>query len=294
MIWTTWRQHRPEAFAGLATLVGLAALIFIADQRHDLANGNGATLAQAVLISLGVLPALAGVFLGAPLLARDFEQGTHRLLWTQGTTRPRWLALKLTIVIGAIAVAAALLGAYFAVVVQGQHATLGGRTVDTSDPWTWFDEQGPAVAAYVVFALALGTASGAVLGRTYPAMALTLVGYIAVRVPIAAWVRPSYLPPLRQQLTDFATFQDPGPHTWFQNAVYQDVATGQTLSFEQALGRLGPTGGGALAPHGLTGWVYYQPGDRFWLFQGIEAAIFVALAALLVGLTYYWVTRRVT
>lgn len=29
----------------------------------------------------------------------------------------------------------------------------------------------------------------------------------------------------------------------------------------------------------------YQPGDRFWAFQGIEVAIYVALAVLLVGLT---------
>lgn len=49
-----------------------------------------------------------------------------------------------------------------------------------------------------------------------------------------------------------------------------------------------------LAPHGVVGWVEYQPGSRFWTFQGIEAAIFVALAALLVGLTVYWVTRRVS
>jgi hypothetical protein len=38
--------------------------------------------------------------------------------------------------------------------------------------------------------------------------------------------------------------------------------------------------------------VYYQPGERFWTFEGVEAALFLALAALLVGFTVYWVTRR--
>jgi len=36
----------------------------------------------------------------------------------------------------------------------------------------------------------------------------------------------------------------------------------------------------------------YQPADRFWIFQGIEAAIFLALALGLVALTILWVRRR--
>jgi hypothetical protein len=43
---------------------------------------------------LAVLPALAGLFVGAPLLARELEQGTHRFAWTQGVTRRRWLLSK--------------------------------------------------------------------------------------------------------------------------------------------------------------------------------------------------------
>jgi hypothetical protein len=289
VIWTTWRQHRLEALAALATLVGMAALIFAANQRQDLAAGNGQGLAPDLQLALGALPALAGAFLGAPLLARDLEQGTHRLLWTQGTSRSRWLAGKLVLVFGAVAAGAALVGAYFTVVMQGQHLA----RILTPDNWTWFDAQGPVFTAYVVFALALGIAIGAVVGRSYPAMALTIAAYIAVRVPIAAWVRPAYLPPVRLQLTDFMTYNAPGANNWFQDPVYQDVASGRTLSFEEAANRLGETAA-PLAPHGILGWVYYQPGDRFWLFQGIEAAIFVALAGALICLTFYWVTRRVT
>lgn len=294
MTWSTWRQHRLEALAGLAVLAGLAAMIFVANWRHDLAGGGNTTgLDQPIQLSLGVLPALVGVFIGAPLLARDLEQGTHRLLWTQGTTRARWLRWKLGLVGGVVTIGAALLAAYFTATLLGQHMTLPDGSVENlADSWVWFDE-GPALAAYAVFALALGTAAGAVIRRTYPAMALTLAIYVAVRVPIASAARPNYLPPLRLQVSYYETFNLPGPQVWIQYpATYQD-ASGHTLSMSEVTDRLGAQGG-ALASHGIVGWVNYQPGDRFLAFQGIEAAIFLGLAALLVGLAYYWTTRRVT
>ena len=37
----------------------------------------------------------SGVFWGAPLVARELEAGTHRLVWNQSVTRTRWLAIKL-------------------------------------------------------------------------------------------------------------------------------------------------------------------------------------------------------
>ena len=40
---------------------------------------------------------------------------------------------------------------------------------------------------------------------------------------------------------------------------------------------------------GAYNWQLYQPADRFWLFQGIETGIFVALALLLL----YLAIRRV-
>ena len=37
----------------------------------------------------------------------------------------------------------------------------------------------------------------------------------------------------------------------------------------------------------------YQPVERFWMFQGIEAAIFVALALTLLVLTLWWMRQRI-
>lgn len=38
--------------------------------------------------------------------------------------------------------------------------------------------------------------------------------------------------------------------------------------------------------------VTYQPADRYWVFQGLELAIFVALALLLAWLCFWWLQRR--
>jgi hypothetical protein len=39
--------------------------------------------------------------------------------------------------------------------------------------------------------------------------------------------------------------------------------------------------------------VTYQPGDRFWAFQGIETAIFLSLAVGLLAVTVWWVRERI-
>jgi ABC-type transport system involved in multi-copper enzyme maturation permease subunit len=50
---------------------------------------------------LSVLPALLGRLVGAPLVAREVEQHTHLLAWTQSITRSRWVTVKLALVLTA-------------------------------------------------------------------------------------------------------------------------------------------------------------------------------------------------
>jgi hypothetical protein len=42
---------------------------------------------------------------------------------------------------------------------------------------------------------------------------------------------------------------------------------------------------------GYQGYLTYQPASRFWIFQGIEAGIFVVLAAALIAVAF-WIIRR--
>jgi hypothetical protein len=283
MTWATWRQHRAEALASLALLALTATFVGYAGTQRMFSDD--ALRSAFLMIGLAMAPALGGVFIGAPLLARDLEQGTHRLVWTQGTTRARWLWVKLLLLFGAALPAGAVLGGMTAAVVATQPDQL-------ANPWFWFDESGPAFAAYVAFALALGVAAGAVLRRTYPAMAVTLVLFVAVRVVVGALFRPNYLPPLRVPMLSWGMFSIPERTPWTLGVQLRD-ARGRSVSVNEVLNLISRHHGDTILSHyGIVAWLPYQPGGRFWLFQGIETAIFGALATLLVAFTAYWVLRR--
>src|SRR5207237_7050931 len=58
-----------------------------------------------------VVPLFVGLFWGAPLVSREIEHGTHRLVWTQSVTRRRWIGTKLALIGGAAFVGAAAFAA---------------------------------------------------------------------------------------------------------------------------------------------------------------------------------------
>jgi hypothetical protein len=156
------------------------------------AAGNFFNAYQSVVfggVLLLILPMLVGMFWGAPLVAREIEHGTHRLVWTQGTSRLRWAATKFGLVsIGVLAmtaVFAAMLTWWITPVMQ-----TSGQRFD----YIFFDIHGIVVFGYATFALALGIFAGAVTGRLLPAMATTVVGFLAVRLVVMLVARNHYLP----------------------------------------------------------------------------------------------------
>ena len=56
--------------------------------------------------------------------------------------------------------------------------------------------------------------------------------------------------------------------------------------------RPGPKEPACLAAHGFHVLITYQPAGRFWAFQGIEAGIFLVLAAALIAVTFRLVLAR--
>lgn len=72
-------------------------------EARSTAQADDRRQANLVVWALYVLPALAGMDLGAPLVAAELERGTNRLAWTQGASRTRWLVAR-----GGLALAAAI------------------------------------------------------------------------------------------------------------------------------------------------------------------------------------------
>src|SRR3954454_344255 len=123
MTWLTWRQFRASSFVLLGAVTAAVALLLLT--RHQLvalSRANGAsfldafgndhaksTIFYASTAVVYVLPAVVGIFWGAPMVSRELEAGTSRLVWTQSITRTRWLATKLGVA-GAGAVVVGLFG----------------------------------------------------------------------------------------------------------------------------------------------------------------------------------------
>lgn len=318
MTWLIWRQHRTEVCV-LGLLVGLfgVALLVLGTQAHELfpggparcAGGAGADEACAaafrrldeeygyvenLLAAFYLVPVVVGAFLGAPLLARELEDGTWQLAWTQAVPRMRWLAAKLAALAGVTVV---LTGLFTGVL------TWFRRPFDVWEgrfQYDAFDLEGLVPVAYALFAFGVATAAGAILRRSLPAFGVAFGAFLAARMSVALLARPAYAAPL--------TATDPIPAggakdraghlaDWTIEHGYADAA-GRRLSsaeyyeLEDAADRAGTNLNQFLHTRGIQQFRVYHPADRFWTFQLIEAALFVAVAAVLIGVVVWRVRRR--
>lgn len=326
MTWLTWRQHRIEALIMGMILLGFAIVLLVtginiaALARQVGFTGcasqacapswfamnrylSGLTQPPSAFYFIGlvaplILPALVGMFVGAPALSREFEQGTHRLLWTQSIPWSRWFFKKTSLLIGVVACAFALLSGFFSWWRAALPAPLSqDANLFFSNFAGRFDTWGVVSIAYAVFAVALGLFLGTVIRKPVPAMAITLVLFVVVRVLIVNFWRPYYLPPVVVNASVNAGFGVPGD-SWSIKTEFVD-RQGQVIAanadiiqtcFSRPSQNLVDR---CFTEHGIqTRWLY-QPGNRFWLFQGIESGIYLLFAALLIAMAYGWTKYRI-
>ena len=312
MAWVTWRQHRHQLLVGLSLIAALACAALVtglpmhaAYQREALSSCLPPTARSGCDIIvrhfqsefgsrvdvagyLILLPALVGMFIGAPLLARELELGTHRFAWTQSLTRHRWLLSKTLLLALAVAAGAAVLSA----VVMWWRQPFDGLEGRMSP--SGFEIQGLVVPAYALFALALGVLAGAALRRSLAAMSLTLAIFVAVRLAVANFLRPRYVAPEHETMAGLV----PGAHArdWVLSNSLVDAVGRHITSAREDLAILHAQQARIDPQEYLLslGWrraLSFQPADRFWTFQAIEAGIFVALAVALLAATV-WLVRR--
>jgi hypothetical protein len=347
MIWVAWRQFRTQALVTLGLLAAFAVLVLVTGLHlRDVYSSLGGAhctarndctalgrhdvpLADLLGPALLAIPALLGMFWGAPLVARELETGTYRLAWTQTVTRRRWLSVRVALVgVGALAVAS--LASWL---VSWWFAPLDAVNMNHFDP-SVFTARGVVAIGYAGFAFALGVAAGTLTRRTLPAMAATLLGFVAARFAFTVWARPHLLasrhvlfPVMLGKDGSFSGFPSGFgvfaglprlPNAWALSSALVDRA-GHALSTAQLhelVVRTCPTlaagssqnpgvgkgsgglAGGAFLPclqalsHHMQLQVAYQPPSHYWLLQALETGIFLAAAFALIGATVWRVGRR--
>ncbi|GAA2099431.1 transporter [Kitasatospora saccharophila] len=336
MTWLTWRQQRTQFLTAAAVLLLATAYLLVDGLRlrhgiHGLPTDCGinqcfdlervigskhnAYLAADALVLLA--PALIGAFWGAPLIARELETGTHRMVWSQSVPRGRWLAAKLLLTTAAAVLVTGLLSLL---------TTWYAAPIDRFDHNRFqpllFSLRGLVPLGYAAFAVALGACVGLFLRRTLAAAAVTLVVFAAVQVLVPLAVRPHLQQPVHELAAlhkdpirhgSFAGFETTGGRIGPDSrmvAVF-DLPDGWMLSdstllpVRDATGRVltlasqpcpgsdqFPPDSACLAEADLYVALDYQPADRYWTFQFAETGLYLAAAAALAALTSWGLRRR--
>ncbi len=304
MTWLAWRQARAQALVAIVATAVIAAVL-VATRRHIAATPEAdlstfykqLQLLGTVLIGL---PAAIGAFWGAPLLARELEMGTHRLAWTQGVTRRRWLGTRL----GVLALLAVVVTAVFATLFTWWSLPFDTHSnrIGTAN----FGQRGVAPVAYALFALALGAFVGTVVRRTLPAMAITAFAFFVVRYGFQLAVRPGLTDTV--ELSRGLALFSPGAGdpaaagAWVVSSKTVDgngrvipsgsvdrilaeacnlTRTSTEDAFQQCAHRLG-----------LHEVVTAHPATQFWPLQIWESLAFCGLGLVLVAACFWWVRHR--
>jgi len=312
MTWVTWRQHRALLISIPAVLAAAAVVlvIFGLKAHHDYAalvncplnqgqqssacgkmfsnfNSNVWPLANALSILVQLAPVLIGAFAGAPLLARELENGTYRFAWTQGLVRERQAIAKLALLGVTLAVLAGAFGWLFSWFFQ---------------PFLWteqinqlsegmFDASGLVFPAFTLVAFMIGAFLGMLFRRVIPALAATLGAYLALR--LGAWALHGQYPVtvVTSNAKLINAYETPGTpgfpwilNSWFTGPGGKPLSSAVTSRLQDL-----PLGGSL--PPGVTEWFKYIPLSRYWPMQFMEAGWLLVLAVG-IGAGTVWLVRH--
>jgi ABC-type transport system involved in multi-copper enzyme maturation permease subunit len=333
MIWLTWRQFRTQAWLALAALAAFVVALALtgpnlarlygtsgiatcdtncdalaSDFLNQVINDTSGKLYWLSIGVMFVLPAIIGVFWGAPLVARELEAGTHRLVWNQSVTRIRWLAVK---VLGIGLASMATVG-LFSLAVTWWAGPIDTAYLNRMLPEI-FATRGIAPIGYAAFAFVVGVTAGMLVRRTVPAMAITLALVVVAAIVMPFGVRghlmtPNYTTlPLNISSLKSLNISKGGhvtvtgrldqPGAWIlSNVTITTTGKPFTESNPGACNR-------SASPSACTDWlaslhlrqqVAYQPATRFWALQWYEMTIFLGASLILTLFCLWWIRHRLT
>ncbi|GAB4003349.1 hypothetical protein GCM10029992_44660 [Glycomyces albus] len=165
---------------------------------------------------------------------------------------------------------------------------------------------------YALLAFSLGLAVGALTRKTLVAMAATLVAFLAFGLLMANVVRPHFDQPVTKTI-DWAEANTVGTIDTFgvgsngariqgytitgawvldeEIIVYDGTGSAVTREQARACDDNGQNPDECMIAIDASFTVHYQPADRYWTFQWLEAGTAAALSALLIGIAYWRIPR---
>ena len=296
MFWMTIRQHRTQLLvtAGLLAAFGVVLLVHGLGTVGAAAGRSGGELERVLSARYGGLatviswfpavPLLVGLFWGAPVLAREFEGGTHLLAWTQSVTRRRWVLSKLGLLGAMVTVSGLALG----LMINAWVGTFDGtRYAARMGHSAVFMTSGVAAAGWWLFAFALGVAAAALFRRMLPAMAVTIAVFFVALFGMVA-VRELYATPERVLAPAENPLTMPDGDVLVVDSAWLDD-TGAEIRGDVRLACVAGPSSPDCPTYRLVSYVH--PADRYWRFQWTEAVLLLGVAVLLGGVGYHRVAR---
>ncbi len=153
-------------------------------------------IAGRLMGAVAALPFVAGVLLGATLVAAELESGTATIAWWLAGSRRRWL-LERVLVVGGLLAALLALPAIAATVLAAARVPWEDLS---SAVFRDYGARGPLFVARGLAAFGLATWIGLIVGRVVPALTLGGLAGAALFVVLSwgqtiALPAPEYLPP---------------------------------------------------------------------------------------------------
>ncbi|HWM36347.1 MAG TPA: ABC transporter permease [Streptomyces sp.] len=200
---------------------------------------------------------------GGALIARELENGTAELAWTQAISPTRWLAEKLAVPAVLLTAGTGLLMFQFRGLLDwaGDHHLLRAG-YETNDLYFAF---GPSIVAYVLLGLTIGALTAFLTRGPLPALGISA---------LATWTTSWVINPWRTQIwpTVTDTAKGDGPFGFAATPCEWDQADFK-YSIDACLGA--------------------QPASRYWPVQLTETG-FVLVLAVVAGAAAFWLMRRRT
>lgn len=241
------------------------------------------SLGSQLIIAMGVLPIAVGSVLGSQLFSREIERATVQLPWSLTSSRTRWLAERVLILL-VFVVLIVIAPAITTTILEGSISPGVAATNTLVD----FGFRGVSVVARAAAMFSVAALVGLSVGRALPALLLSVVAalLLAVAVPFLA---------LATQPTEFiAPLGDPKVrYGLVREERYQDPA-GTLFTIDEVTAKVPPDAGDP------TTWIEANfrqvatgvRGERYWDAEGASTIMLAAVTIASLGAATVLVARR--